>query len=73
MFKDLEKEVSWTATEQQKEKVYIRDKQSSLIRLVYPVHTETQEKSFDRFRQENIWRYVQDLNRSYFIEKKKGK
>lgn len=55
--------MSWTATGQQKEKVYIRDKQSSLIRLVYPVHTETQEKSFDKFRQKGItWRLEQDLS-----------
>lgn len=61
--------MSWTATEQQKEKVYIRDKQSSLIRLVYPVHTETQEKSFDIFRQESIWRYVQDPSGLIFMQK----
>ena len=34
---------------------------------------ETQEKSFDRFRQENIWRLEQDLNRSYFYAKNKKK
>lgn len=30
---------------------------------------EMQEKTFDILRQENIWRYVQDLNRSYFYAK----
>ncbi len=34
---------------------------------------EMQEKTFDILRQENIWRYVQDLNRSYFYAKIKKK
>lgn len=34
---------------------------------------ETQEKSFDRFRQENIWRYVQDLSGLIFMQKNKKK
>ena len=34
---------------------------------------ETQEKTFDILRQENIWRLEQDLNRSYFYAKIKKK
>ena len=51
LFKDLEKEVSWTATEQQKEKVYIRDKQSSL-NLSIPYKCGNTRKNVRHFKTE---------------------
>ena len=58
-----------------KKKKYTQEhKQSSLIRLVYLVGMEIQEKTFDILRQKGItWRLEQDLNGLIFMQKKKGK